>query len=392
MRVAVDYRFPARSNAGIAQFFRPLFEALLAAEPGHEYLLFTEEPFDVAPFNRIAFCRNVVAPGGGAPHPALKTLRQALVDFPAALDRSGADAVVSPYYDFLVPRRLRGRALLTVHDLCYLDVPECYSWKLRRFHRFLLERNLPRAGAVATVSRSSLERLQVHFPRAMSRVAHEVVYNSPGLRAAVSVGAAADHAVDLASEATAMRLRERFNLGAAKAVLYTGGFESRKNLPRLIQAVGLARSRGDEFRLLITGAVEEAGRLMAMIREQGLEGSVIPTGALDGETFRALHERVATAAVTCSLCEGFGRSALEAASVGLPLLCSDIPVFHETVGDYPVYCDPHDVGSMAEGLAAVLGMSRRVPIDPGADPRFDPAANAEHFITLVRRILEGKHV
>ena len=43
-----------------------------------------------------------------------------------------------------------------------------------------------------------------------------------------------------------------------------------------------------------------------------------------------------------SLCEGFGRNSYEAKINSIPLLCSDIKINHEIVGDYPIYCDPYN--------------------------------------------------
>jgi glycosyltransferase involved in cell wall biosynthesis len=40
--------------------------------------------------------------------------------------------------------------------------------------------------------------------------------------------------------------------------------------------------------------------------------------------------------------EGFGMPLVEALSVGLPVLASNLPVFHEVAGDVPDYIEPHD--------------------------------------------------
>lgn len=43
-----------------------------------------------------------------------------------------------------------------------------------------------------------------------------------------------------------------------------------------------------------------------------------------------------------SFCEGFGLPMVEALSLGTPVICSDIDVFHEIAGDAPIYIDPLD--------------------------------------------------
>ena len=48
--------------------------------------------------------------------------------------------------------------------------------------------------------------------------------------------------------------------------------------------------------------------------------------------------------------EGFGLPLVEAAHFRMPILCSDIPVFHEVVGDNADYFQVDDVDSLSEAL------------------------------------------
>lgn len=43
-----------------------------------------------------------------------------------------------------------------------------------------------------------------------------------------------------------------------------------------------------------------------------------------------------------SIAEGFGYPALEAAQLGVPLICNPLPVFKELLGEYPIYADESD--------------------------------------------------
>jgi glycosyltransferase involved in cell wall biosynthesis len=55
-----------------------------------------------------------------------------------------------------------------------------------------------------------------------------------------------------------------------------------------------------------------------------------------------------------SFAEGFGLPPLEAMASGVPVVCSDIPVFREVYGDAVRYVDPSRPESIAEGIRAVL--------------------------------------
>lgn len=53
----------------------------------------------------------------------------------------------------------------------------------------------------------------------------------------------------------------------------------------------------------------------------------------------------ATALLVPSVYEGFGLMLLEAMERGVPVICSDIPVFHEVAGDAALFVDPHDANA-----------------------------------------------
>lgn len=77
-----------------------------------------------------------------------------------------------------------------------------------------------------------------------------------------------------------------------------------------------------------------------------------------------------------SRAEGFGLPPMEAAALGVRVLCADLPVYHEFMGDYPVYAAPDDVYFW-------LQTTRRWAEDVQADRRaaedFRPSRWAEHF-------------
>ena len=59
-----------------------------------------------------------------------------------------------------------------------------------------------------------------------------------------------------------------------------------------------------------------------------------------------------------SFAEGFGLPACEAAAHGTPVICSDLPVFHEVLGDYAIYADPSNLYSWATKIQSLA--NRRI--------------------------------
>lgn len=56
----------------------------------------------------------------------------------------------------------------------------------------------------------------------------------------------------------------------------------------------------------------------------------------------------ARALIQASLDEGFGLPLIEAGQYGVPVMCSDIPVFHEIAGDYAMYFDRKHIDSFVD--------------------------------------------
>jgi glycosyltransferase involved in cell wall biosynthesis len=69
----------------------------------------------------------------------------------------------------------------------------------------------------------------------------------------------------------------------------------------------------------------------------------------------------AVALVFPSLMEGFGLPALEALANNCPVIVSDIPVFHEILGDSAIYFDPRSVDDLAILLKSAV--KKRPPVD-----------------------------
>lgn len=136
--------------------------------------------------------------------------------------------------------------------------------------------------------------------------------------------------------------RDLFESGKPYFV-YIGTIEPRKNHVLLLQVwQRLAEKLGSACpKLILIGrrgwenenVVDLLDRSVAL-REHVLECSNIPDGLLVKIVANA------RAALFPSLIEGFGLPVAEALAVGTPVICSDLPPFHEVAGDIPDYVDP----------------------------------------------------
>lgn len=238
--------------------------------------------------------------------------------------------------------------VVTVHDLSFVYVPHTVPRARRLYLTRLCAASVARAQQVIAVSGQTADDLMRHFGTAASKI--HVIHNGVDARFGESVQN--DGAVTAARSNLSTRVPERF-------LLYIGTLEPRKNLVRLVQAYARWRKRaGADFadtKLVLGGSrgwfFQQIFDCVAALdlKEDVLFPGFVPDAELPH------WYRAAQAVIYPSLHEGFGLPVLEAMACGAPVVCSNIPSLREVAGDSAVLVDPHDVDSIAAGMALVAG-------------------------------------
>lgn len=242
-------------------------------------------------------------------------------------------------------QRLRNRfglrTVCLIHDLLPLEYPEYFKpgWE-RRYRR--LSENVGRLfDGVIAVSDATATSLRTYLRTRQSFIPPDVAIRTAvlGARAFPQTRSAPPSAKE----------RSYF--------VMLGTIEPRKNHLLLLNlwarlGAGLTQppkliiigNRGWENEQVID-MLERSTRLKDLVEEH--------KGLSDAEVGGWLHG--ARALLLPSLAEGFGLPLAEALTSGVPVICSDIPVFRELGEEVPEYLDPHDLGAWTE---AVLDYSR----------------------------------
>ncbi|WP_127112966.1 glycosyltransferase family 4 protein [Shimia sediminis] len=88
-----------------------------------------------------------------------------------------------------------------------------------------------------------------------------------------------------------------------------------------------------------------------------------------------------------SRAEGFGLPPAEAAAVGVPVLCSDLPVFREILGDIPIYVGVSDSYAWK---TAIIDLTRQEQARGKGTPRtrmqYSPPTWEAHFNTVLKLV------
>jgi glycosyltransferase involved in cell wall biosynthesis len=138
-------------------------------------------------------------------------------------------------------------------------------------------------------------------------------------------------------------------LAGRRFVVFNGGFDSRKNVPQLLDAFAMFRQspEGAECLLVMMGDREELAR--SMLAERGLEAASVVTGYVDEEEKWAWLANACAVAYPSSY-EGFGIVAAEAFAAGVPLVSGTGGALLHVAGSAAIFIDPAHPASIAEGL------------------------------------------
>lgn len=145
-------------------------------------------------------------------------------------------------------------------------------------------------------------------------------------------------------------------------ILDVNTFMPSKNAQVLVEAFALIKDDFPTLKLYLKGMeYEYLKKVKAITLSEGLADRVIfDTQERISSEMTWLY-RHAKAFVSPSLMEGFGHSPLEAIMSGIPVLVSDIPIFHEVLEDCVSFFDPNSKCELAEKLRDLL--KTQIPVD-----------------------------
>lgn len=363
--VLVDCKNLASYSGGISAFFKPLLARLISHYNDFKFILLAPNEFDTEFLSKYSNWEVELVPYLRTGMSKVDIVIYDFYIFPNRMKKKSANFLISPYYDFLIPNKYRNKSLITVHDMCYWDLKDIYSRKVRWYYSFLLRYNLNRVYGVVTVSKASLISFFNYFGEKKEKIKAEVVYNTfqPRKKREIEV--------------------DKFRSDEMVYIIYTGGVEERKNIEMMFKVMSLIR-RKVLFKLVFTGDFERNKYLKEMITRFGLSDLVLLTGLISSKELTSYYEK-SDVVINLSLCEGFGRSNLEAVQYNKPLVCSDIPVFRELVDGYAIFCDPLNEKSIEDAILASLKIKPNY--NDFSFDRFDLSSNSKKMIDLIEGMM-----
>lgn len=231
---------------------------------------------------------------------------------------------------FTRPLNANVRSIITVYDMiaeshfpmCIRELRESIEIKRRSFEH---------ASLLPCISQSTVAELTSFYPQFADKAA------------LLTLGA--DHLLNSQSSTTS------HVPGSSQFALFVGQRMGYKNFFNVLHALGDARWPKDVSLDVVGPPWLEAETLL--VRKLGLERRVRHRGVVSDSQLGELY-RAARCLIFPSFQEGFGLPCLESQANGCPLVCSDIPVFHEVAGEAAIYVDsriPQAIATAVDCLA-----------------------------------------
>jgi glycosyltransferase involved in cell wall biosynthesis len=298
------------------------------------------------------------------------------VSFGREVRKAGVDLFHEPH--FTLPLGLRGRSVVTVHDLIHLKVPQYFSYAQRAYVRFMVRQALRNAGAIIADSGNTKNDLIELFGVAEERVTAIHCGVRPLFR-------------PLKLEAV-RRFREERKL-THPYLLFVGNVKPHKNVPTLLRAFSLLHTRFPDLRLVFTGGKCLADRELARLAEDlGILDRITDLGHVEENALLATYSG-AEALVLPSFYEGFGLPVLEAMACGVPTVVSTGGSLPEVAGDASLICDPNKPGIFAGAIEKILTdsalRSKLIQLGKQRSSQFSWQETARQTLKVYERVLNA---
>jgi glycosyltransferase involved in cell wall biosynthesis len=325
VRILIDYRPALRDRTGAGEYTHELATALTRTLPLSDTLTLFSSSWkdrlaaDAIPGTPIIDARVPVR---------LLNLAWHRLGWPPVERFAGAVDIAHSMHPLLMPAR-RAAQVVTIYDLYFLDHAANTAAEVRRDYPSLAAAHARRADAVVTISEHTAAQIQSRFG-----IARDVIAICP-------------------PGAPAWRPAPRYS--SRGHILFMGTIEPRKNVGTLLQAYAELLSRmPDAPPLKLAGKVAPACRaLLDDLSRPPLAGRATHIGYVSGSEREELY-REASMLVLPSFDEGFGMPAVEAMTVGVPVVASNRGALPEVVGDAGALVDPASPAALAAAMNRVL--------------------------------------
>jgi len=342
MKIGIDIRNIGKKRTGDEVVFFNLAKNFAQIDARNEYMLFTDITDEAA-------LRGIESSLGITDNPRFKIVSLDTPDrftwnywaIARYLRQEPVDIYLTQYITPLfVPKKIKIATI--IHDVSFNVYGQYIQNSDLLFLKILIPMSFRRADKIIGVSKFTQDEILKYYKIDPKKVTW--IHNAVGENFKAEISP---------EQIAAIRLKHKL---PEKFILYIGTLQPRKNLPALIEAyAGLPAEIRREVKLVLAGGKSHNydERIDEAVEKYSLAGDVIFTGFIP-EVEKPVIFKASRIFCNPSLYEGFGITILEAMTLGVPVVASDIPPHREVAEDSIIYCDPAKSGDLTEKLKSVL--------------------------------------
>ena len=287
--------------------------------------------------------------------------------------RDHLDLMHFPYFSW--PILYTRPFVATVHDTILLTQATgkattrwiLWYWIKHKIFRVVLSEQIRRALSIIVPSRTVAEEVVKFYPKIKHKI--EVAYEG------------VDEDFKNAQPQVNARLEN------TQYFLYVGNCYPHKNVDTLLAAFEKLSEHHPDVSLCLVGPQNAfSEHIRSWVFQHSLQRSILLLHNVPPAELMWLYTN-AKALIFPSKAEGFGLPILEAAICGCPLILSDIPVFHEVIGDQAQYFDLYDTEQLKKLMHLALHETERKTYN--LNPAFSFAQMSEEILHIYERGLKA---
>ena len=284
-------------------------------------------------------------------------------------------ADITHFFNYYLPPGVKGKKIVTVHDMAYKRFPETVRFKTRKMLDISLKKSINRADLIITVSEFSKQEILSFFPQCARKI--EVVYNGVDLNVFRP----------MSDQVMIEKVKRKYNI-EGDFLLYLGTIEPRKNIERLLEAYSLIKKKLRYYpKLVLAGGKGwlDSG-IFRTLEKLKLKDNVVFSGYVGDEDVPVLMN-AARAFLFPSIYEGFGMPIIEGQAIGRVVITSNISPMNDISKGSCVFVDPYSIESMKNGYIEAIRNSHYY-VEKGLEnvKRFSLSTITNEYLDLYRSL------
>jgi glycosyltransferase involved in cell wall biosynthesis len=321
---------------GKERIYLELFPRMCKLNPNLEIVLWGSEPFVTPLPEHPHIHRHKLTSRNLRPGKVWKRIAPAL-DYGRLKLGVNRNAIWHAIYSMLPLPETRA-TIVNVYDTVMWRYPDHYGAAVAEQFRHFMDKFVPRADIILTISNVSACDIQEHWKIPADRI--RIVGCAPSDSFRILKPAA--YTLPLPTQ--------------RPFLLYVGTRRKYKNFQGFMEEYAKWSGKRD-YDVIVAGNYAWADDELKLISELGIKDRIHLVVQASDDQLAELYNQ-ASLFIHPSLWEGFGIPLLEALACGCPLVASRIPTSLEIAADLPVYFDPEIPGSLHQALDTALARGR----------------------------------